>query len=548
MLIISFVMERCLHTIDAVTETQYKAVLLMQDLTGVQRHAEGPAADPQAADDSLQHAANQIAAPGSSFAVTPSRHDADETDVGVVADSSPEAGTEAAAGTDADADMSLQADTSHEADAEADAATEARPDPEAGLSRTGSSAVTAAAAPAAGKSSLDGLSALASLLASAVGKLSSSPADPTPSSETPRDSPADFGPDNDSPRTLSADTLLRSDSHREAFAIPTPGIESPRDSSPDPNPRSDTPKDAGNTSMLNAHSSAEQLDPQQTVPASTHQPAGAVIAQQLSATAHNTGNSNSWTHEPPSAAWGTPKFDGQGAAAPAASGSTAAVAAAKAPIPPSQATGIVNAELAAPSGHAFSQPEQLAAATTAVTAASASKAQGSSNPPLATPSTPQTPEHPPALPAALSLLTTPLTAQNSTRTSNLSQAQHGRSVAPAPTQITATALLSSKSLPPLTIADAVLPSMPSTAQRPSVAPAAVQNGAAPALSPSRARSAGTGVAKGSSSSSGSKHAPLLAAQSSQARAEAMHTLAERVRGMAAQLDALKKVGCRCCHP
>lgn len=84
-------------------------------------------------------------------------------------------------------------------------------------------------------------------------------------------------------------------------------------------------------------------------------------------------------------------------------------------------------------------------------------------------------------------------------------------------------------LPPLTIAPAVFPSPCPDPKGPP----------ANALTPSRTHSAGS--AKAGANSSASKHAPLSATQSSQARAEAMRTLAERVRGMAAQLDALKKV-------
>lgn len=75
-------------------------------------------------------------------------------------------------------------------------------------------------------------------------------------------------------------------------------------------------------------------------------------------------------------------------------------------------------------------------------------------------------------------------------------------------------------------------------------PAATQTSEhAPAPRTARSVAVGTSPVKtaSSGSSSVSKQAVLTAAQSSQARAQAMRTLAERVRGMAAQLDALKKV-------
>lgn len=483
---------------------------------------------------------------------------------------------------EAEAERSSQAGTPGEAETEAEE--EAGP----GLSRTGSTAHSSfhqqAGSPhrAASNSPFEGLAAVASLLASAVGKLT------TAATDTVTD------------RATDAVTDSVTDTHTDT---------EPVDLSVAPTEAEDDMQDHSVSSSApnDGHQGDDAILPEDFSSSSQQSVAQEGCDQHPALVPESDGGSKGWTHQPPSASWGAPQptESSTGAAATASAAavpSGAVAAAADSPSPSSQAmTDMASGQIAA-SDH-LSESEQASDVTPLqlnMPAATVSDAHEVSAAALVASPLQHTPRAT-LLPSYTPLPSATATAQSITDPPSIS-AQRSATLL-TPTQIT------SHVNPPST-------AQSSTAQRPSVMPVATQTneqarapGQTVSQAPSQVRTVGVGAvaatkpgsssalrtasaallgsnssaitvgpvihppssssalgalsgaksgsapgavsaAKSGNSSSGvMKHAPLWAAQGHQARAEAMRTLAERVRGMAAQLDALKKVllHCTCSH-
>ena len=486
-------------------------------------------------------------------------------------------------------DAEAEAERSSQAGTTGEAGTEAEEEADPGLSRTGSTAhssfhqQTGSPHRAASNSPFEGLAAIASLLASAVGKLS------TAATDTVTDTVTD--------RATDAVTDSVTDTHTDTEPVdlsvaPTEAVDEMQDHS------------VSSSAPNNGQEGDDAVLPEDLSSSSQQSVAQEGFDQHPALVPESDGGSKGWTHQPPSALWGAPQptESSTGAAATASAAavpSGAVAAAADSPSPSSQAmTNMASAQIAA-SDH-LSESEQASDATpvqlnmpaAAVNGADEVSADALAASPLQhTPRATPLPSYPP-LPSATataqsitdppstsaqrsptlltptlltptqitSHVTPPSTAQSSTAqhpsvmpvaTQTNEQARApGQTVSQAPSQVctvgagTVAATKPGSSSALRTASAALLGSNSSAITiGPAIHPAS-SSSALGALSGAKSGSAlgAVSAAKSGNSSSGvMKHAPLWAAQGHQARAEAMRTLAERVRGMAAQLDALKKV-------